>query len=544
MLKRTLPILTGVLTLAVAVIGLICLFGDDIRRQFGMSADALAGQDHIALRNMTGAGSDANLTKKTMKNFGISTYAEPSSGGNTYAYVAPNTVTDTRRDALSTFAVDVDTSSYAQGRRTINEGRLPYPAGVRVEEWVNAFHYQLPAPQDEPFSVSAEGAPSPFTRGRTLLKVSLKGREVANADRLPAHLVFLVDTSCSMTGPDRLELAKTSLHTLVRNLNPRDTVAVVTYAGVVREVLEPTPASQTRRIADAISSLSTGGGTNMGSGLEIAYRWASKQVSPDSVSRVIVLTDGDANLGNNQTAEQMRKSIKGYVSEGVTLTTVGFGMGNYRDALLEKLADSGNGQSLYIDSEREARRVFERDISGTLEVIAKDVKVQVAFDPKVVESYRLVGYENRAVADQDFRNDKVDGGEIGAGHSVTALYELDLKHRAAGTIATITVRGFKPHGGPAFETSLPVTQEDFAAQLHLASPDLRFAAAVAGSADLLRGNGHASDFSLARALELARTATVEDVDREEFVHLLTRAIELQTSNAQVSQAWTDNTSQY
>jgi Ca-activated chloride channel family protein len=536
MLKRTLPLLTAVFTVTIAAIGLICLFGENIRREFGMSADALAGQDNIALRPTDGSGWDQNLTKKTMKNFGMNSGGPASTGGNTYAYVAPNAVTDTRRDALSTFAVDVDTSSYAQGRRTINEGRLPYPAGVRVEEWVNAFHYRLPAPKDEPFSVSAEGAPSPFTKGRTLLKVSLKGREVANADRLPAHLVFLVDTSCSMSSPDRLELAKTSLHTLVRNLNARDTVAVVTYAGVVTEVLQPTPASQARRIADAIESLRIGGGTDMGSGLEIAYRWASKQVSPDSVSRVIVLTDGDANLGRNQTADQMRASIHGYVSEGVTLTTVGFGMGNYRDALLEKLADSGNGQSLYIDSEREARRVFERDVSGTLEVIAKDVKVQVAFDPKVVETYRLVGYENRAVADADFRNDKVDGGEIGAGHSVTALYELDLKRGATGAVGTITVRGFKPHGGPAFETSRPVTQEDFAAELRGASADLRFAAAVAGSADLLRGNGHASDFTLARALELARGATVEDADREEFVHLLTRAVDLQAANVQVSEA--------
>jgi Ca-activated chloride channel family protein len=529
MLKRTLPFLTVAFTVVVATIGLICLFGDNIRMMCGMSSDALAGDDNVRAY-------EANLTKKTMKSFGMNNGYAGDTGGNTYAYEPPNAVTDTRRDALSTFAVDVDTASYTQARRTINEGRLPYPASVRVEEWVNAFRYRLPAPKDAPFSVSVEGAPSPFTKGRTLLKVSLKGREVANADRLPAHLVFLVDTSCSMSGPDRIELAKTSLHTLASNLNPRDTVALVTYAGTVREVLEPTPASQARRISDAIESLRTEGGTDMGSGLEIAYRWASRQVSPDSVSRVIVLTDGDANLGRNQTADQMQRSIKGFVSEGVTLTTVGFGMGNYRDALLEKLADSGNGQSLYIDSEREARRVFERDLSGTLEVIAKDVKVQVAFDPKAVESYRLVGYENRAVADEDFRNDKVDGGEIGAGHSVTALYELDLKRGAQGPLATIAVRGFKPHGGPAFETSRPVTGADFASSLYVASPDLRFAAAVAGAADVLRGNGNASDFTLAQALELARTATAEDVDREEFVHLLTGAVQLEQTGQRVSTA--------
>ncbi len=282
----------------------------------------------------------------------MTAWSEPhgSPAGNTSTHVDANRATATREESVSTFAIDVDTASYTLSRRSIETGYLPAPDSVRVEEWVNAFQYDLPQPKDEPFSISVDGAPSPFTAGRTLLKVALKGREIANADRLPAHLVFLFDTSCSMSSPDRLELAKTSLRILTRNLNDRDTVGIVTYAGDVREVLEPTPASQQERIVSAIDSLRTSGGTAMGSGLEIAYRWAGRTTSNDSVSRVIVLTDGDANIGRNLTADQMLASVRGYVKEGVTLTTVGFGMGNYRDNLLERLADSGNGQSLYIDS--------------------------------------------------------------------------------------------------------------------------------------------------------------------------------------------------
>ncbi|MBL8957612.1 MAG: von Willebrand factor type A domain-containing protein [Myxococcaceae bacterium] len=496
------------------IFALATLFGDNLRRLNGMSADALAGDDHVSQR-------------KTFRNFGMSnTYDDappaPSPQGNTHVQAQPNARVDARHDALSTFAIDVDTASYTLARATLNQGALPVASGVRVEEWVNAFRYELPQPKDAPFSVSMEGGRSPFTAGRHVLKVSLKGREVANEDRLPAHLVFLVDTSGSMSGPDRIGLAKESLRLLVESLNARDTVALVTYAGSVSDVLPPTPANQRERIFAAIDSLGAGGGTAMGSGLELAYRHAVRGVSSGSVARVIVLSDGDANIGDTG-ADPMLEKVRAYVREGVTLTTVGFGMGNYRDALMEKLADSGNGQSVYIDSRDEARRVFQREVAGTLETIARDVKVQVEFDTRAVKTYRLIGYENRAVADADFRNDEVDGGEIGAGHSVTALYELELKPGAEGSLATVRVRGQRPRGSGAFETAQQVTAAQVDRPLAQSSTELRFAAAVAGAADLLRGNGHASGFTLEHAISLADDATNGRPERREFVNLMRKA---------------------
>ncbi len=510
-------IVFGTTAAIVLLIGVLMLFGDNVRRLFGMSADALAGDENFA--------QSPSLTRKTMQNFGTSNDYGPTPAapqGNTHAVVAPNPRVDARLDALSTFAIDVDTASYTLGRATLNQGSLPVQSGVRVEEWVNAFRYDLPQPKDAPFSVSLEGSRSPFTHGRHVLKVALQGREVANRDRLPAHLVFLVDTSCSMQGNDRIGLAKESLRTLVGSLNARDTVALVTYASGVREVLPPTPGDQRSTILSAIATLQPGGGTAMGSGLEIAYRHAVRGVSKDSVSRVLVLTDGDANIGDT-TADQMLEKVRGYVREGVTLTTVGFGMGNYRDALMEKLADSGNGQSVYIDSVEEARRVFQRDVAGTLETIARDVKVQVEFDPRVVKSYRLLGYENRAVADADFRNDEVDGGEIGAGHSVTALYELEVKPGAEGTLGTVRVRGQRPRSAGAFETAATVAVSAVDRPLESSSSELRFAAAVAGAADVLRGNAHASGFSLEHAISLADDATQGQPERREFVALMRKA---------------------
>ncbi len=528
----------GLVAAVLAVVFLVTLFGDNIRRLNGMSADALAGDSYVA--------QPSPLTRKTMKNFGMNnSYGDapiaPVPQGNSHVHVDANRVTDTREDALSTFAIDVDTASYTLARRTLQSNMLPVADGVRVEEWVNAFRYELPAPKDAPFSVTAEGAPSPFTAGHTLLKVSLKGREVANADRLPANLVFLVDTSCSMQGQDRLELAKESLRILVKNLNARDTVSLVTYAGGVRDVLPPTPATERARIFGAIDELSAGGGTAMGDGMTLAYQHAVHGVGRDRVSRVIVLSDGDANIGRNVTADAMLDAIGRYVKEGVTLTTVGFGMGNYRDNLMEKLADKGNGQSLYIDSREQAVKVFQTQIAGTLEVIAKDVKVQVAFDKSVVKRYRLVGYENRDVADKDFRNDAVDGGEIGAGHSVTALYELELAPDAAGPLATVFVRGQQPRGGGAFETAVKVERSAVARSLSAASTELRFAAAVAGAADILRGNGAASDFTLAKARELAASAHNGAPERLEFVQLLETAMRLQrTGVARASSGYGGN----
>jgi Ca-activated chloride channel homolog len=348
--------------------------------------------------------------------------------------------------------------------------------------------------------------------------------------------VFLVDVSGSMSGADRLPLARRALEVLTRELKPTDTVSLVTYAGRAEVILKPTSAREQERILEAIAKLQAGGGTNMGNGMELAYDLAVGQVSPNTTNRVIVLTDGDANLGRNQTPEQMLASVKGHVEEGVTLTTVGFGLGNYQYAALEKLADSGNGQALYVDGERAIDRVFRKNLTGTLEVIGKDVKVQVEFDPAVVKTYRLVGYENRAIADQDFRNDKVDAGELGAGHQVTALYEVSLANVNA-PLGAVRVRGEEPRTKEVFELSEGISRAAVSQQLRETTADMRFATAVALGADVLRGN-EVSGWNLTAIADLAQDASEAKADRLEFVRVLRTAATLDGSRRVA--AWNAN----
>ena len=451
-------------------------------------------------------------------------------GGNTFEAHAPNAFTDAHEDALSTFAVDVDTASYSLARRYLNQGNLPPAEAVRVEEFVNYFKYRYTPPQQGAFTVHMEGAPSPFAQGRHFLRVGVQGKVISRSQRKPAHLVFLVDTSGSMRPQDRLPLAKEAMKLAVKNLNENDTVAIVTYSGGTREVLNPTPASDQERIYAAIESLQSGGGTAMGSGMDMAYRHAVKKAGGNVVSRVIVLTDGDTNIGPNLSAESMLESIGKYVAEGVTMTTVGFGMGNYRDDLMEKLADKGNGNCFYVDGWQEAKKVFETQLTGTLEVIAKDVKIQVEFNPDAVRRYRLVGYENRDVADRDFRNDKVDAGEIGAGHNVTALYEVELTG-AQQQLATVRIRAKAPNGTEAAEQSFPFERGMMRSSLEAASTDFRFALAVGSSADILRHSPAAQSWSLVTARKLAEGATEGQPERTEFVKLITQAQALMGASA-------------
>jgi Ca-activated chloride channel family protein len=448
--------------------------------------------------------------------------AEPPSQGNSFAVHAPNAFTETAADRFSTFAVDVDTASYAVSRRYLTQGALPPHAAVRVEEFVNYFKYRYTPPEQGAFTVHLEGAPSPFNANRHFVRVGVQGKVVSRSQRKPAHLVFLVDTSGSMNQQDKLPLAKEAMKIAVKNLNENDTVAIVTYAGSTRDVLSPTPATDLERIYKAIDALESGGGTAMGSGMEMAYKHAVKKASANVVSRVVVLTDGDANIGPNVSADSMLNSIQGFVKEGVTLSAIGFGMGNYRDDLMEKLADKGNGNCFYIDSFKEAKKVFETQLTGTLEVIAKDVKLQVEFDPKVVSRYRLVGYENRDIADKDFRDDKVDAGEIGAGHSVTALYEVELTGEKAA-LGTVRIRAKTPSGTEAAEQAFPFEQRMLRGTLDTASTDFRFALAAAATADVLRGSPSAQGWNLAAVQKLAEGSTDGNTDREEFVKLVTRA---------------------
>jgi Ca-activated chloride channel family protein len=515
--KRAVVIFLGALTVMGSGFLVLTLFGNNLRKLMGASAESLAGNEI----------SSGLSYKKSLRTFGSNEEGGKSvATGSTHSTERPNPFTCVSEDHLSTFAVDVDTASYTLFRRYVAGGKPPPAESIRVEEWVNYFRYRYPSPTDGDFRVDLEGAPSPYTRGWHLVKVGLQGRTIAKSQRKPTHLVFLVDTSGSMNAEDKLPLAQKSMKLMVDGLNETDTVALVTYAGSVRDVLPPTPASERDTLFAAIDSLSARGGTAMGSGLELAYRHAARKAHPQSVSRVVVLTDGDTNIGPRN-PDALLESIQGYVQEGVTLSTIGFGMGNYRDDLMERLANKGNGNSFYIDSEREARRVFQERLAGTLEVIAQDVKVQVEFDPKAVRGYRLMGYENRAIADKDFRDDKVDAGEIGAGHTVTALYEVDLT--GEGThLATVRVRAKRPGGVEAAEQTFPLERASLHPTLREASANLRFAAAVAGTADILRGAAEAGDWSLATAEALAEESVDGQGDRAEFLGLLRQVREWHT----------------
>jgi Ca-activated chloride channel homolog len=436
-------------------------------------------------------------------------------------------------DRLSTFAADVDTASYTIARRKLNEGVLPPAASVRVEEFVNYFSYAFPAPTKGPFAVVSEAAPSPFTKGRHILRVGVASKAKSVSERKPMNLVFLVDTSGSMSSPDKLGLAQKALHILVDNLKDGDTVALTTYAGSSEVILPATGIEHREQILGAIDSLGAGGSTAMASGIDLAYREAAKNVRPGAVSRVVVLSDGDANVGPSS-HDQILQLIMEHAHEGISLSTIGFGMGNYKDETMEQLADKGDGNNFYIDSIDQARRVFQEQLGATLEVVAKDVKLQVEFDPLMVSRYRLLGYENRDVADQDFRNDQVDAGEIGAGHQVTAMYEVELTSmgkQAAASILTVRARYEAPEperaSEPAIEAAYPMPASALAASFAEASSDFRFAFAVSAFADILRNSEDAEHWSLGQVKALAAGAAGTSADRRELVSLIEKAQALQ-----------------
>jgi len=450
-----------------------------------------------------------------------------ATGGEDYKDYGKNPMVAAADDHLSTFAVDVDTASYAISRRKIMEGQLPPESAVRVEEFVNYFSYDYAGPTAKganaaPFAVHMDMAPSPFTKGRKILRVGVQAKKLSLRERKNANLVFLVDVSGSMQSADKLELAKRALRVLVDNLKDGDTVSLVTYAGSTRVVLPPTGLEKKAEIISALEDLRAGGSTAMASGMQLAYKLAAQTLTPNSLSRVIVLSDGDANIGN-VSHHEMLKEIAGKVKEGVTMSTIGFGMGNYKDSLMEQLANKGNGNYFYIDGISQARRVFQEQLGGTLEVVAKDVKIQVDFDPEVVKNYRLIGYENRNVADRDFRNDKVDAGEIGAGHTVTAMYEVELRREDAVPV-TVRLRAKKPKGSKASETAYAFSPQNSYASFDGASEDFRFATAVMGAAEILRGSEHAGSWNLDRVISIAKGASESHrSERQEFIALMERA---------------------
>jgi Ca-activated chloride channel family protein len=485
----------------------------------------------------------------------VAPYQQPQNTER-YQHLDDNPVHLVAEQPISTFSIDVDTGAYANVRRFLNAGELPPQDAVRIEEMVNYFDYSYvpPASRDVPFRVATEVAPAPWNPQALLMKIGIKGFEVAAAERPPANLVFLIDVSGSMQSPDKLPLLKNAFRMLTDQLTARDRVSMVVYAGSSGVVLEPTPGDQKQKIRAAIDRLEAGGSTNGAEGIERAYQLAHDAQLKGGVNRVVLATDGDFNVGvvDFEALVDMAQRQRG---SGVALTTLGFGTGNYNDQLLEQLADAGNGNYAYVDTLSEARKVLVSELSSTLFTIAKDVKIQVEFNPAAVLEYRLIGYENRMLAREDFNNDKVDAGEIGAGHRVTALYEVvpvgkighvdPLRYgqrpaakdaRDSNELAFVRLRYKKPDADTSQLLEYPIARTSVAT-LERLSPDFRFAASVAAFGQLLRGGKYVGNFDYGDVEQLARGALGEDPEgyRREFVSLVKLADSLTPKDtAQVS----------
>ncbi|RME24717.1 MAG: DUF3520 domain-containing protein, partial [Deltaproteobacteria bacterium] len=464
----------------------------------GMAADAAPGRARAARKSRAGGLPAATPAAEPVSAEPVTMYGT----SETYTDYGVNPFTMVADDALSTFSIDVDTASFTIARKKIEAGVLPPPEAVRVEEFVNYLDYGYAAPTDgEAFAVHMDAMPDPFRSGHHILRVGVQAREISRDARPPLHLTFLVDVSGSMSSSDKLGLARKSLHMLVDSLREDDTVALATYAGRTAKILDPTPASRKWAIHQAIADLRAGGSTAMASGLDLAYEMAWDSFEPGHENRVIVLSDGDANVGNTSW-DDMLSQIKGYADRGVTMSTIGFGMGNYQDTLMEQLSNHGDGNNYYIDDADQARRVFVEELGGTLVTVARDTRIQVEFNPDAVLAYRLIGYENRDIADKDFRNDKVDAGEVGSGHNVTALYDVILADGYARDLATVRLRYEQPgadvdHGGSGgIERAWTFRDRDLAERPDFASRDLRMAYTAATFAEILRHSPEVEELSL------------------------------------------------
>ena len=446
---------------------------------------------------------------------------------------------------VSTFSIDVDTASYANTRRILNGGQMPPPEAVRVEEFINYFDYHYPAPdnQKRPFSVSTEIAASPWSKGKHLLHIGLQGYQVPMSAVPPSNLVFLLDVSGSMAAANKLPLLKQSVKLLSRQLREEDRVSIVVYAGASGVVLEPVKGNQTRKIHSALDRLRAGGSTNGASGIQLAYQLAREAFIEDGINRVILATDGDFNVGLTS-LDQLKQLVKKQRKSGIELTTLGFGRGNYNDALMNELAEIGNGNSSYIDNALEANKALVSELTSTLFTIAKDVKIQIEFSPQVAE-YRLIGYESRLLNREDFNNDKKDAGEIGAGHSVTALYEITLagspaklidplrySHNSASDkglslaneLAYLKLRYKLPGKPKSTLVEQPVYRNTITA-LADTSDNFRWSAAVAGFAQLLRDSDWTDSLDYREVLALAQGARGNDANgyRAEMIKLVKMA---------------------
>ena len=460
-----------------------------------------------------------------------------------YDHITENKFLKVSENPLSTFSIDVDAASYSNVRRFLNQGQLPPAGAVRIEEMVNYFHYEYPQPTNEdPFSINTEISDAPWNKEHKLVLIGLQGKKIPMENLPASNLVFLIDVSGSMQGPDRIGLVKASMKLLVDQLREQDKVAMVVYAGAAGLVLPPTNGSNKTKIKEAIDNLEAGGSTAGGAGIKLAYKTAKEYFVKGGNNRVILCTDGDFNVGESSD-DAMERLIENERKSGVFLTVLGYGMGNYQDSKMQKLADKGNGNHAYIDGITEAKKVLVNEFGGTLFTIAKDVKLQIEFNPAKVQGYRLIGYENRMLAKEDFNDDKKDAGELGSGHTVTALYEVipvgvesdflksvdSLKYqknvvplnKSAQTdeILTVKFRYKAPDGDVSKLIEHPVKDKQIS--IAKTSDNFRFAASVAQFGMLLRNSEFKSDASYADVLNLARKAKGNDDEgyRSEFIRL-------------------------
>lgn len=435
-------------------------------------------------------------------------------------------------DALSTFALDVDTGSYTITRRFVGDGNRPDPDSVRVEEFVNYFDQDYPLPLRETFAIHIDGAPSPYTQfeGNRIIRVGIQATDVEDEERKRAALTFVVDTSGSMKMENRLGLVRESLAMLVEQLHPDDRVAIVEYGSEARVVLEPTEVRDRWEILDAIDDLRASGATNAEHGLRLGYRLAAEAFIEGGTNRVVLASDGVANVGVTN-AGGILERIRDDAEVGIQLVTVGFGMGNYNDTLMEQLADNGDGFYAYVDTRHEAERLFVADLTGTLQTVAKDARIQVEFDHQVVSYWRLIGFENRALADEEFRDDDTDAGEIGAGHSVTALYEVELTRAAErdpnATLGRASLRWIDVDDGEALELSRTIAADDIARSFQAAAPRLQLSVLVAQYAEVLRDSRWAARVDvtigdLAYDMRLLDSLAREDEQVREFIRIVER----------------------
>jgi Ca-activated chloride channel family protein len=470
-----------------------------------------------------------------------------------YDHITENAFAAVTDHPLSTFSIDVDTASYSNARRYLTHGSLPPAGAVRIEEMINYFPYQYSGPDDEhPFAVHTESTACPWNTQHRLVRIGIQGRKVDREKRSPANLVFLLDVSGSMNSPDKLGLVKTSMKMLLENLRKDDRVGIVVYAGSSGLVLDSTPGSEKDKIVAALDRLSAGGSTNGGAGIQLAYKVAGENFIKGGVNRVILCTDGDFNVGTTDRGGLV-KMAENKAKGGVFLTVLGFGTGNLNDAMMEELTNKGNGNYGYVDSEREARKLLVEQLDATMITIAKDVKIQVEFNPARVNGYRLIGYENRMLKKEDFNDDTKDAGEIGAGHCVTALYEVvpagvklqtpkvdELKYqkpspviaeearedKASEEMLTVKIRYKQPEADKSVMLARPFTDDgkDFAR----ASEDLRFAASVAAFGMILRDSKFAGGYTLGAVAEVAESSCRHDPHeyRKEFVELVKTAAQL------------------